>query len=81
MFKSKSFIRKLRPVATNCPFCHKAVSPDFKEVSILKNYISERGKIISKDRSGLCSRHQRQVAVEIKRARFLALLPFTTQVK
>jgi len=81
MLKSKLFRRKLRPVATNCPFCRQKISPDFKEVNVLKTYISERGRIIGKDRTGLCSRHQRQVSVEIKRARFLALLPFTTQVR
>lgn len=79
--KRKMPPRKLRPVAKNCVFCQKKITPDYKETDILKNYLTERGKILGKDRSGICSKHQRALSVEIKRARFLALLPFTVQIK
>jgi len=79
--KKKLLPRKLKPVARNCIFCQKKSSPDYKEVELLKNFITERSKIIGKDRSGICSRHQRGLAKEIKKARFLGLLPFAVQVK
>jgi len=80
MFKKKPLLRKLKPVATNCPFCHSKTEPDFKQADLLRSYVSERGKIVGKDGAGLCTKHQGRVTVEIKRARFLALLPFTSQV-
>jgi small subunit ribosomal protein S18 len=51
----------------------------YKDVSILKRFISRRGRIIPASRSGLCSKHQRQVARAIKVARILALLPFVSE--
>lgn len=55
--------------------------PDFREVEVLEKYVSERGKILGKDITGLCAKHQLRLARAIKRARFLALLPFVTRVK
>ena len=49
---------------------------DYKDVPLLRKYISERGKILGRARSGICATHQRQVTRGIKRARYLALLPF-----
>jgi small subunit ribosomal protein S18 len=79
MIKRK--IRKLAPVEKNCPFCKERIPMDYKSPEILKNYITERGKILGKDRTGLCAKHQRSLGTEIKRARFLALLPFTAKIK
>lgn len=79
--KSKSFLRKLKPVERNCPYCKQEVLPDFKVSEKLRIYVSDRGKILGKDRTGLCSKHQRRIVKEIKRARFLGLLPFTANVK
>jgi len=76
--KGKQLIRKLRPVPTNCPYCQKKVNPHFMDITGLKAYLTERGKIQGKDRTGLCSKHQRRVTGEIKRARFLSLLPFVS---
>lgn len=81
MYKKRLPFKKLEPVAKNCPFCKNKNEPDFKEVEVLKNYINERGKILGKDRTGLCSKHQRLLTREIKRARFLALLPFAVHIK
>ena len=50
---------------------------DFKDVNRLKEYISERGKILPRRVTGTCARHQRMVTTAIKRARNLALLPYT----
>lgn len=63
-----------------CSFCQEAVSPDYKDVVRLRRFLSERGKIVSAQKTGVCTRHQRHLTVAIKRARFLALLPYTTHI-
>lgn len=61
-----------------CYFCLKDVDIiDYKNIALLKRYITERGKIIPRRISGNCAKHQRQLTKAIKRARHLALLPFT----
>jgi len=67
--------RKIK-VPRNCFFCKEKAEPSFKEVANLSRFLSERGRIIGRDRSGMCARHQRKLTAEIKRARHLALLPF-----
>ena len=74
-------MRRPRPVPKNCPFCKNKTKPDYKEIELLKNFITERGKILGKDKTGLCSYHQRRLTIAIKRARVLALLPFVVQAK
>jgi small subunit ribosomal protein S18 len=59
-----------------CPFCAGRVKIDYKDVSILSQYIPGRGKIGSRHRTKACAKHQRRLARAIKRARFLALLPY-----
>ena len=62
-----------------CRFCiEKADLIDFKDVRLLQNYIPERGKIIPRRITGNCATHQRMLAEAIKRARNIALLPYTT---
>lgn len=61
-----------------CQFCSdKELSIDYKKVDLLKRYISDDGKIRPRRQTGACARHQREVAAAIKRARHIALLPFT----
>lgn len=61
-----------------CSFCvDKIAVIDFKETPRLKKYISERGKILPRRISGNCAHHQRMLTVAIKRARNMALLPYT----
>lgn len=61
-----------------CRFCtEKGLQVDFKDANTLKYYVTERGKIIPRRISGNCAKHQREVAVAIKRARMVALLPYT----
>jgi small subunit ribosomal protein S18 len=67
--------RKIR-VPRNCFFCKEKIDPSFKEVANLSRFVSERGRIIGRDHSGVCAKHQRLLAAEVKRARHLALLPF-----
>jgi len=69
--------RKLKPVAVNCIFCNTKTVPDYKKYADLGKFMTERAKIMPKTRTGLCAKHQRRVAQEVKRARILALLPFT----
>ena len=52
---------------------------DYKDIDTLKNYISETGKIIASRNTGTKDKYQRQLATAVKRARFLALLPYTDQ--
>lgn len=62
-----------------CRFCmEKADLIDFKDVRLLQNYIPERGKIIPRRITGNCAIHQRMLAEAIKRARNIALLPYST---
>ena len=61
----------------SCFFCKSKVEEvDYKNVNELRRYVSEKGKIRSRRISGACRRHQRQVAVAVKRAREIALLPY-----
>ena len=62
-----------------CPFCaDKTLYIDYKTPSMLKRFISERGKIVPRRISGVCAPHQRQLQEAIKRARIMALMPFSS---
>ncbi len=71
----KKIKRKIKPVG-GCFFCKQHLEPDYKEIDILKKFISDRGKILSSVDTGVCHKHQRRLTQSIKRARFIALLPF-----
>jgi small subunit ribosomal protein S18 len=61
-----------------CRFCaDKAAKVDYKDQQALKYFLTERGKIIPRRISGNCAKHQREVATAVKRARMLAILPYT----
>ncbi len=63
-----------------CAFCVEKVKEiDYKEVGRLRRYVNERGKIESRRKTGTCAKHQRRLALALKRARHLALLPFTAE--
>lgn len=65
-----------------CRFCvEPSLAIDYKDPQLLKYFITERGKIIPRRISGTCAKHQRQVALAIKRARMIALMPFTVTGK
>jgi small subunit ribosomal protein S18 len=62
-----------------CFFCRDKVEYiDYKDPAVLRPYISDRGKITPRRKSGTCAKHQRALTVSIKRARHLALLPFVS---
>ena len=72
--------RQRRPRRRVCNFCvDKVESIDYKEIGRLKKFISERCKIYPRRISGNCAKHQRQLTIAIKRARNVALLPFSAE--
>ena len=63
-----------------CSFCvDKVETVDYKDFNRLRKFITERGKILPRRITGNCAKHQRQLTVAIKRARNVALLPFTAE--
>lgn len=72
--------RGRRPRRKVCSFCvDKVEDIDYKDVAKLRRFMTERGKILPRRISGNCAKHQRQVTLAIKRARNIALLPFTAE--
>lgn len=63
-----------------CLFCDNKNEPTFTDAQTLKKFMNDRARIVAHTRTGLCSKHQRHVATEIKHARHLALLPFVAGV-
>ncbi|GHT08454.1 30S ribosomal protein S18 [Endomicrobiia bacterium] len=60
-----------------CRFCADKVEIDYKNLSLLHTFVTEKGKILSGRMTGTCAKHQRELDTAIKRARMIALLPFT----
>ena len=74
--EGKKFVKRI-PRKKVCAFCQaKADTIDYKDVNMLKKYIAEGGKILPRRMTGTCAKHQRVLAVAIKRARVADLLPF-----
>ncbi|HKL85010.1 MAG TPA: 30S ribosomal protein S18 [Treponemataceae bacterium] len=69
--KGKVFFRK-----KVCRFCTQKTKIDYKDADALRRYTTERGKILPRRITGTCAKHQRRLALEIKRARALAMLPY-----
>ncbi|MDD5022057.1 MAG: 30S ribosomal protein S18 [Endomicrobiaceae bacterium] len=59
-----------------CRFCVDKIEIDYKNVSLLRAFVTEGGKILSGNVTGTCAKHQRELCQAVKRARMLALLPF-----
>lgn len=65
-----------------CAFClERADVIDYKDVTRLRRYLSDRGKILPRRMTGTCARHQRQLTIALKRARHIALLPFQSELR
>jgi len=62
-----------------CPFCADRTEIDYKDAARLRRYISDRARIEPRRRTGICAKHQRRLALAVKRARYLALLPYTPE--
>jgi small subunit ribosomal protein S18 len=74
--EGKKFVKRI-PRKKVCAFCvAKANEIDYKDINTLKKYITEGGKILPRRMTGTCAKHQRVLAVAIKRARIADLLPF-----
>ena len=70
--------RKGGPVRRKvCRFCTDKIEIDYKNVSLLRTFVTESGKILSGNITGTCAKHQRELCQAVKRARMLALLPFS----
>ena len=70
--------KKRRKIKRVCQFCaDKNAKIDYKNTQRLQKYVTERGKILPRRIAGTCAKHQRELTVAIKRARNLALLPYT----
>jgi small subunit ribosomal protein S18 len=69
--RRKQFVRR-----KICRFCFEDVILDYKDVDLLRGFITDRGKIVPRRITGTCAKHQRELAIAIKRARFIALIPF-----
>ncbi len=75
--KKRVYVRK-----RVCRFCQDAnIRIDYKDPKLLKHFITERGKIMPRRMTGTCANHQRKLREEIKKARHIALLPFTTATR
>ncbi|MBI2590310.1 MAG: 30S ribosomal protein S18 [Candidatus Blackburnbacteria bacterium] len=79
--KSKKDARResIAPRVMVCSFCQSETIPDYKTPADLARFISDRGKILSRSRTGICAKHQRNFARSVKRARHLSLLPFSVR--
>ncbi|MGR6837300.1 30S ribosomal protein S18 [Syntrophomonas erecta] len=72
--------RERRKKRRQCNFCaDKVEAIDYKELPKLRRYITERGKILPRRITGNCAHHQRQLTAAVKRARVMALLPYTSE--
>ncbi len=74
--RAKLLARRKKP----CRFCvDKVEQIDYKDASILRRFLTDRGKIFPRRTSGTCAKHQRQLATAIKRARYMALLRYVVE--
>jgi small subunit ribosomal protein S18 len=78
--KGEGYGRKYTPRRKVCQFCADKISyVDFKDLSRLRRHLSDRGKIEPRRKTGTCALHQRALATAVKRARHMALLPYTAE--
>ena len=74
--RKKGGIRRRKKV---CVFCGENNAIDYKDTAKLRKYVSERGKILPRRVTGTCAKHQRAITVAVKRARHIALMPYTVE--
>lgn len=73
--------RPRREVPSSCFFCKEKKEPDYRDIQGLEKFITDRKKILGRSRTGICAKHQRSLSRAIKRARHLALLPFSASAR
>ena len=71
--------RRYRPRKRVCSFCSEKIEIDYKDVNRLKKHVTDRGRILPRRISGTCAKHQRQLTRAIKRARQVALVPYSAE--
>lgn len=71
--------RKKLIVNKKCFFCEEKKEPKYADTEVLQRFVTERGKIIGRARSGVCAKHQRRLSLAIKYARHLSLIPFVVR--
>lgn len=76
---TKRIVKRKFVTPKECPFCKEEKEPVYSDVDMIRRYISERGKILGRDRTGICSKHQRRLTIAVKQARILAFLPFVVR--
>lgn len=74
--KSTKFVKPKIRAPKECYFCKEEREPYFMDVNVLSKFTTDRGKIVSRIRNGLCSKHQRRLMINIKYSRYLALMPY-----
>lgn len=79
MAKKRRVRKPQKTVSRKCFFHEKNIEPSFSDPETLSKFLTERGKIIPKVRSGLCAKHQKKMTKAVKQARHLALLPFVVR--
>jgi small subunit ribosomal protein S18 len=79
MAKPTRRMKKSTPTPDKCYFCTENKEPVYTDVSGIQRFISDRGKIYSRSRSGICAKHQRRLSDAVKYARHLAMLPFVSR--
>ena len=77
----RSSRRRYSPRHKVCDFCLDKGEINYKDVELLRRYITDRGKIRPRRQSGCCAKHQRRLATAIKRARHMALIPFVAELQ
>ena len=77
--KTKPRKRIIKGAPKECYFCTEKKEPNFDDVGTLQRFLTERGKIMPRARTGLCAKHQKRLELNTKYARHLALLPFLTR--
>lgn len=79
MPEKKRKVQKRKIVSPKeCYFCKEKITPNYADVNSLQKFVTDRGKILGRTRSGVCAIHQRRLTSAIKHARHLALMPFVS---
>ena len=68
---------KRQKIADECLFCKDKVDPDYKDIIRIRRFLTERFLIVPRRYSSVCAKHQRKLSLAVKRARELALIPYT----
>src|SRR5665648_888484 len=68
-----------KPIRKVCIFCKEKIVADYKDIDLLRKFITEQGKMLPRRATGTCARHQRTLAIAIKRAREIGLLPYVAK--